>query len=299
MFDKLVEISRDDLVKLRDLYKVDWPKNHVGYYTIQNYITWFEKESNIKNLSIYSLNGDWSDGTYLIVDRYHILINTLNETYEKLIRLLSLLDWSNGYSFSAYIHKHRSTVEKFIKQKGLKTSEEWPMEWYFLTKEDADKIESESYEGITVRPMREDEAILADELWAYSHPGSLYYLKRLIKLNINMAAFTADNEMIAWCFRMQYGGLGNLQVKDTYRRRGIGSLIVKAMTKAIADSGDDVFASVYAINKASRNMFEKIGFKVVDTLYWMTVEPSVPFEWNDSFDEEENDINMGNIIQFK
>lgn len=67
MCDKLVEILFDDLPKLRDLYLPDWPKNMMGYSTIDNYINWLQLDSNIKHLHIYSLNGDWSDGTYVIV----------------------------------------------------------------------------------------------------------------------------------------------------------------------------------------------------------------------------------------
>jgi hypothetical protein len=65
--DQLIEIPKDSLVQLRDLFKKDWPKNHVGFYTVDNYIRWLQKEGEIKNLKIYSLNGDWSDGTFLVV----------------------------------------------------------------------------------------------------------------------------------------------------------------------------------------------------------------------------------------
>lgn len=67
--DSLIEINRSDLSQLRDLYLVDWPENILGYYTVDNFIRWFEKESTIKNLIVYSLNGDWTDGTFVAIVR--------------------------------------------------------------------------------------------------------------------------------------------------------------------------------------------------------------------------------------
>lgn len=65
--DKLVEINRVDLSQLRDLYLVNWPVNLLGYYTVDNFIRWIEKDLTIKNLIFYSLNGDWSDGTFVAI----------------------------------------------------------------------------------------------------------------------------------------------------------------------------------------------------------------------------------------
>lgn len=67
MLDKLVEIPVADWPALRDLYKEDWPRNHVGYYTLDNFIRWVNLDPNIKHLKVLSLNGDWSDGTFVII----------------------------------------------------------------------------------------------------------------------------------------------------------------------------------------------------------------------------------------
>lgn len=65
--DKLIEIPPSQLVNLRDLYLKDWPVNMLGYYTIDNYIRWIDKQATIKDLFVYSLNGDWSDGTFAVM----------------------------------------------------------------------------------------------------------------------------------------------------------------------------------------------------------------------------------------
>lgn len=65
MTDQLVEISPKNLPILRDLYEPDGKKSYIAYATICNYIRWIEKDSNIKHVKIYCLNGDYSDGTFV------------------------------------------------------------------------------------------------------------------------------------------------------------------------------------------------------------------------------------------
>lgn len=71
--NRLVKIPKQNWSELRDLFKVNWPENILGYSTIDNYYTWNKKDSDIKDLVIYSLNGDWSDGTYIVIVSYYIL----------------------------------------------------------------------------------------------------------------------------------------------------------------------------------------------------------------------------------
>ena len=72
--DELVLIPQNDWPLLRDLYESNWPENLVGFSTIDNYIRWYQKDPEIKNLSIYSLNGNWRvDGIFLVVVCIHKL----------------------------------------------------------------------------------------------------------------------------------------------------------------------------------------------------------------------------------
>lgn len=69
--DRLCIIPPSEWTELRDLYRLNWPEHHVAYATVDNFIRWYEKDSGIKNLTIYCLNDSWrEDGTYLIVVRY-------------------------------------------------------------------------------------------------------------------------------------------------------------------------------------------------------------------------------------
>lgn len=66
--DRLVEITRKDLEILKKLYALNAnAQNYVSYTTIENYIRWFERESYLKHVKVYCLNGSLSDGTFVII----------------------------------------------------------------------------------------------------------------------------------------------------------------------------------------------------------------------------------------
>lgn len=65
--DKLVEIPLEGLIVLCEMYKRNWPEQEIGFYILTNFIKWLEKKLFLENFHAYSLNGDWSDGTFVIV----------------------------------------------------------------------------------------------------------------------------------------------------------------------------------------------------------------------------------------
>lgn len=59
----LIEISKENLPKLKDLYKKDWPKHIRGYHTIDTFIRWNDKSAEMK---VYGLDESWEkDGTFI------------------------------------------------------------------------------------------------------------------------------------------------------------------------------------------------------------------------------------------
>lgn len=66
--DRLFEITRKDLEILKKLYAINGnAQNYVSYTTIDNYLRWFEKDSHLKHVKIYCFNGNFSDGTFVII----------------------------------------------------------------------------------------------------------------------------------------------------------------------------------------------------------------------------------------
>lgn len=69
-------------------------------------------------------------------------------------------------------------------------------------------------------------------------------------------------------YRRPLGSLGLLRVLDTHKRRGLGNLAVRYLSKVLAEKDIEVAATVVFDNLPSRSMFEKLGFKVIDKVYW-------------------------------
>lgn len=153
---------------------------------------------------------------------------------------------------------------------------------YFLPREEARQLDATPPQGISLKPMVVEDAKKADAVWPNKHQGSLFFLRRLISWSPNIGAYNSDGELVAWCFRLQAGPLGALQVDENYKRRGLGTLVAKAMAVKLADMDQDTFALVNTTNQPSRTMFEKIGFKLADYCYWLRTFPNT---W--SGDEED------------
>lgn len=68
--------------------------------------------------------------------------------------------------------------------------------------------------------------------------------------------------------------MGGLHVVDAYKRRGFGTLLVKALSRRIADAGDVVAGEVENENRASKAMLTNLGFQMIDTIHWFVVQPA-------------------------
>lgn len=135
---------------------------------------------------------------------------------------------------------------------------------------------------VTLKPLSLDNTELVDNVWPNKHDGSRFFIKRLIEWNPNIGVYNENNELMGWCLRLQAGPLGALQVREEFMRKGLGSLLVTAMCKILANYDMDTFALVGIQNKASQNMFLKLGFKHSDDAYWLRTFPfDETFKWND------------------
>lgn len=69
MTHRLTQISVNDWPQLRDKFLADWPTHSLGYYTVDNFIKWKSQDPSYNDVTFYSLDDDWSDGTVLIIVR--------------------------------------------------------------------------------------------------------------------------------------------------------------------------------------------------------------------------------------
>lgn len=64
-----------------------------------------------------------------------------------------------------------------------------------------------------------------------------------------------------------------MQVIKEVQGRGLGTLVSKALCHKIAESGQDIGAIVFEGNTPSLTIFKKLGFTIVDKVYWMDTLP--------------------------
>jgi sRNA-binding regulator protein Hfq len=202
MQDKIFEIPPTDWPELRDIYLPEWPKNIYAYNLLDNYLNWIKRDPKIKNLKVYSLNGDWRDGTFVVIDRYQIFINTLEESQERLRILLDLIDWSKGFQVHAVLKRYRPMIMEMIQQKNLVVELEFKTYMQYLPKEEAEHFDETPPEDIVLKPMTTlEHAIQANKAWLFHDEGSLFFIKRMMEWNANIGAFNEKGELVAWCFR--------------------------------------------------------------------------------------------------
>ncbi|XP_049548226.1 uncharacterized protein LOC125959445 [Anopheles darlingi] len=281
--DLLTIIPANDWAQLRDLYLKNWPEHHVAYATIDNYLRWYEKDPAIKNLTIYCLNGSWrEDGTYLVVDRYELLIYSLDPTNRTLARALPLLDWSGGLKVSSLLARHRQPVIDVITAKGLTKEYDLETYLYFMPKEQCNALLLQVPDGFMLKTLSSKDAREVDEYWPNRHTGSLFLMQRLAAWNPCVGLYEqSTGKLVAWCLRAQFGALGSLQVVPEYLRRGFGTVVTVATAKKVAALGHDCYAVVIAGNVPSSGLFERLGFEHRDNAFFVRTMPTVPKEWKD------------------
>ncbi|XP_055375841.1 uncharacterized protein LOC129608383 [Condylostylus longicornis] len=282
--DQLVEIEQNDWPILRDLYKIEWPKHHIAFNIIQNYINWFQKDPNVKYIKVYSLNGDWSDGTFVIVDRYIVPFCTLNKNLNRLTTALNLLDKSIPYYLYGYVERVAPAAKKYYEiNNWIYDKHVCNTIWYRKKNNNKLEFEIKIPDHLILKPLQENDAIIVNNVWPHRHPGSLNAIKRLIRYNESLGIFRKDNdELIAWCLRLTLGSPGSLQVKDEYKRQGLGILLAKAMSNILMNLGMEIVAPVVEENVASKKMFESLDLQKVDMIYCNWTEPLNPNNvWED------------------
>ncbi|XP_017012206.3 uncharacterized protein [Drosophila takahashii] len=170
--------------------------------------------------------------------------------------------------------KRYFTVENdIIEQKNLKVELDGMTYFMVLSKKEALNFQVEPTVGFSLKSVSLEDAQVINDHWEWSEHGGLSYIQRQICYNTSVGLYKdEDNELVAWCIRAQDGLLAALQVKPSYKRRGFGVMIVKEYSRREAEQGRDIITEVVSENKASLNLFKKLGFSIKDQCYWLFTE---------------------------
>jgi hypothetical protein len=98
------------------------------------------------------------------------------------------------------------------------------------------------------------------------------YIKYLIKFNITVGLFNASNELVARCLQLDNGSLALYHVDEKHEDKGYGEIVVKEIARRVAIEQDiDVAVNVTASHEKVVKVFENVGFKDLETTYWVGV----------------------------
>lgn len=156
MTDHLVGIERKHWQTLRDFYSPKSPETYLSYSLLDYYIRWSEREPESVDIVFYSLNGDWSDGSFVAIwelqnvrkrfnddiqllyyfnfqDRNVVYPSSLDVTHARLLRLLRTVDFTKGLYFRYVKDNASASLLEMIKLKNhILVGRPLNMMWYHL-----------------------------------------------------------------------------------------------------------------------------------------------------------------------
>ncbi|XP_052852788.1 uncharacterized protein LOC128262523 [Drosophila gunungcola] len=275
----LLEIARDQWSALRDLYTHD--RTNLTGFDLINYFINYKASSDADLIKIYTTDKDWiTHGSYILIhqldNRAYVYLNTLDpKSLEDLKALLCYLDLKVFHWICGYGEHLKPLVEQYWLNLGqdLCKLEHLGTIVYHLPKSKIPCWKPQFKSLINVGYLSAKHAALVDQHWAYRTPDSLPWIRGLIEKNASAGVFDARGELLAWCLRSPHGSLCNLHVLSSHRRQGLGSLAVLFMANEIKSFGSEVLATVVFDNEGSKKLFENLGFKPINKLYWAVMPP--------------------------
>uniref|UniRef100_A0A336MI60 CSON001614 protein n=1 Tax=Culicoides sonorensis TaxID=179676 RepID=A0A336MI60_CULSO len=273
-------LSLEHWLKLRDLFKKEWPRNILPYNLIQNYIEWNSKNPQFvhENINIYCLNGDWTDGTFFALENHQLFFYSLNDDIDKLSGLLSNLPKNREYLACCIYKRHLPVIEKLVeKMPNWENKFDTLTYLHYLPKEKAGQFDTiNNLDSHTIKPLfSNDHIAIVNSVYPFGNGEiTTRVFTKLMKFNPHLGIFDNDSNLVAWCFTYQSGVLNALQViDDGKKRQGFGSLIVKCMAKIFFEKGMDTTGCIVDGNLPSLNLFKKLGFDIIDEVHWLGIGP--------------------------
>ncbi|KMY88896.1 uncharacterized protein LOC6731424 [Drosophila simulans] len=274
MQPKLIEKSR--WPELRDLYAND-RTNLTGFDLIEYFLNYIPL-STTESIKIYTTDKDWTThGSYILIhyleNKAYIYLNTIKGFLEDLGNLLLSLNLKVFHLICGYEERFKPLVEAYWLNLGqnLLNLEHQGAIVYHLPSYEIPSWKPSVSTSCKVAYLTSNHADLVDKHWAYRSADSMTLIRGFMENNLAAGVFDIQGQPLAWCLRSPHGSLSNLHVLSSHRRMGLGSLAVRFMAHEIKLKGSEVLATVVPENEGSQKMFEKLGFKPINKLYWAVI----------------------------
>lgn len=201
----------------------------------------------------------------------------MTEDNDRLRSALKLLDWNRSWRICALDARNKSDVETALHDLRVSWDYNLAFDTLFCSVERALEITYTVPENVHLRRLTAEETDQVNNLWTYRHPRSEVAVRRLIERNYCVGAYDrATAQLMGWCLTFISQCHNALQVEPEFKRRGLGKLIVAALTHRRATvEGKWSHAFVSATNEVSLGIFKSAGFEHIGQAYWIGTRPRV------------------------
>ncbi|KAL7300723.1 hypothetical protein TKK_0006702 [Trichogramma kaykai] len=288
VLDILQPLPVEQWILLKDTLKRDWPNYAYYYYWIDNAIRWKEKTPEI-NITVYCPEKKYDTGVFVGISAYaiyYVLAFAFPENKKILFDCLintEYIDWKREVFFQAVQDNFLSTVDDVSNH--LRTAINLEIlahgycKYYYKSKEDCLSVDVSIPPGFELRILKEENVHLIHELWPREEvkknpEKSAMFISKMINLNKGIGLFRKeDNRLVSWALQTEYGGLGNVQTLNEFRRRGFAKIVTNALAKLIAQQDIDIVLFTSKTNIRSQNYFTSLGWKHINDVRFTIFKP--------------------------
>nr|XP_023028859.1 uncharacterized protein LOC111517035 [Leptinotarsa decemlineata] len=221
------------------------------------------------------------DGTVFISleygQTYQLAVLTLDETgdtvYESLTKTRRI-EFERTLSFYGIHNSIYPVIERVLESKNMKVKFASPAYIYSIPKEKAMLFNIECPEDMKLGEIELRHSKKIHSGWSFKeYPQSYEFVCSLIDNNGGVGLFLkSTDELVAWVLKSALGELGLLHTSEKYRSKGFASIVMKQLSRQIAQEGEDPVTSILLTNEASKKLVKKLGFKNQGVSYWFSAE---------------------------
>lgn len=202
------------------------------------------------------------------------MIGSLKGCSTKFHKILNSIDFSDIHHFMSYPKNLEKFILDFISERQLgKIKFIDDLFVMRLKQEEALKLEINIPEGFELKKLSIEDLTKIHSIWSIK---SLFvmdtkkYIEHCIQTNINVGLFDKNNELLAWIMTFDFLSLMHLYTISDHRRKGYASLMVKAISKKMANELNcDITAFVALENSKSLKLFKKLRFEQDEGCSWL------------------------------
>lgn len=218
-------------------------------------------------------------GTFLVYSHEHNYgtFYSLNPDLKEMKSLLKskTVPWDKTPIWGPIHEKLQPALEELYDEKKLKLL--FPTfvgNAYLIEVDQAQKITYTCPPEVYLGPLKGEQGEFIDSFWPHRGGNSVEVTTFMIEKNGGIGLYLKEsNDLIAWCLIWAHLGPGQLCVTDQHKRKGYGSLVVKAITKSLADKGVQPLLYIKNDNIASQELFKRIGYEKFFGVRWSSAGP--------------------------